>query len=98
MPHGAVCRADIVYLFVNQLFESVLHGRAILAYDVRIIAHHFEPEGFAIYLIVEQSTVKRTETSECVARKQHVIGCVERHHRLWPVNHGRQEELQRALT
>ena len=94
MPHGAVRRADVVELDALELLKGVLHGRAVLAHDVRVIAHHLEPERVAVDLRVDNTAVQRAEAAEGVAREERVGGGVERNHRFGPVHHGRQHERQ----
>ena len=96
VPYGSVGGADIVELHTFQLLQRILHGRAILADDIRIIAHHLEPEAVAVDLRVDDSSVERTETAECVAGEEHVRRRFERHHRLRPVHHRREHKVQRV--
>ena len=98
VPHWSVSRAQIFKLFVGQFLQCVLHRCAILAHDVRVIAHHFEPEGFAIDFGIKQSAVKCAEAAKGIASKEHVVREVERHHCFGPVHHWGEIEPQRVLT
>ena len=67
VPHGAVGRADVVEMYVGQLLQRVLHGRAVFAHDVRIVAHHLQPERVAVNLRVDDTAVQGAEAAEGVA-------------------------------
>ena len=98
MPHGTVGGAEVVELYALQLLQCVLHGRAVLADDVGVVAHHFEPEGVAVDLCVDHAAVECAEAPECVTREEHVVVVVERHHRLGPVYHRCHDEGQRVAA
>ena len=70
MPDGTVGSADIVDLDAGQLLQGHLHGGAVLADDVGVVACHLEPEGVAVHLLVDVGTVEGAEAAEGVAGEE----------------------------
>ena len=94
MPYRSVCRADIVDPHAGEFLQCLLHGHAVLAHDVRVVALHLVPINVAVHLAVYVCAVQSAEASEGVAREEHVLCDVERNHRLGPVNHRYHGERQ----
>ena len=98
VPHGTVSGADVVEFHVSEFLQGILHGSAVFSHDVGIVAHHLEPERVAIDFRVDYTAIQRAETTECIAREEHVASGVECHHRLWPMHHRREHEVQRVTA
>ena len=73
VPDGTVGCADIVDLDAGELLEGHLHGRAVLADDVGVVARHLEPEGVAVHLLVDVGTVEGAEAAEGVAGEEYCL-------------------------
>ena len=97
-PHQSVQRADRTDRIVAQFGERLLHHRAVLTDDVRIIAAHLVLVESEIGLVVVHPSVERPEHTERIARKKHAVGLVERHHRFGPVHPRRKHELQVVIS
>ena len=93
-PYGSVRAANGLYGQPAEFLQGFLHGHAVLAHDVGVVAHHFVPVFFGVHLLVGDAAVQRAEASEAVAGKEDVVGLVEGHHGFRPVHHGREVELQ----
>ena len=70
VPDGAVRSTNIVKLHAGQLLECVLHGRAVLTHNVRVVAHHLKPEGITVDLLVNHTAIERAEAAKGIAREQ----------------------------
>ena len=97
-PHRAVRGADGADREAAQLGQRLLHGVAILAHDVGVVARHFLPITVRIDARVQESTVQRAEAAEGVAGEEHAVRLVQGHHCLEPVHHGRQVEAQLVVS
>ena len=67
VPHRTVGRADIVDLNASKLLQRVLHGDAILAHNVAVIAYHLHPERVAVDVAVNNAAVEGAEATEGIA-------------------------------
>ena len=81
-------------MHAGELLQRLLHGHAILAHDVRVVALHLVPINVAVHLAVYECAVQCAEASEGVAREEHVLRDVERNHCLGPVYHWNHGEHQ----
>ena len=86
-PHRSVRRANGGDGQPAQLCQRLLHGRAVLAYDVGVVTHHFVPILIQVDARIEETAVERTETTESVAGEEHALRFVKSHHRFGPVHH-----------
>ena len=93
-PYGPVGAAHGGEGLARHLLQGLLHGRAVLAHDVGVVAHHLVPIGRNVHVGIKHRAVERAEATEGVAGEEHAVGEVERHHRLGPVHHGGEVEAQ----
>ena len=113
MPNGTVGRADVVELHAGQLLQGILHRSAIFTHDVRVVANHLQPVVVAVDLLVDDAAVQCAEAAEGVhgEKKPHPLPLSKRegsrysrscgaecHHRLWPVDHRSQHEVQDVVA
>ena len=77
--HGAVERADEIYIERCGFFEHALHLSAVFAHDAEIVA-----AGFAIPLLVD---VEGAEFAEAVGGEEHLIRLIIGEHDLGPMHH-----------
>ena len=102
VPYRTVSRADEVDIHSCEFLQCSLHRNAVFAHDIAVIAHHLKPEGVAVDLCVNDSTVQCTEASEGVAAEQCArfpfTIAAQRYHCLGPVNHWGEHELQFVCT
>ena len=77
------------------LFQQGLHGSAVFAHDVGVIAAGIvQPVPLKVHLVGKNSAVQRAEGAEAVGRVQGAGGLVKAHHHLGPVHHGGHGEPQ----
>ena len=87
-PDGAVQRADHGDVQLLRLFQQRLHLRAVLADDVGVVAPGvIQALGLEVQLVGKDVSVQRAEGAEGVRGIQHLVGGVEGHHDLRPVDH-----------
>ena len=97
-PHRSVCRADGRNGQTAQLSQRLLHRRAVLAYDVRIVANHLIPVSVQIDAGIQEPSVQRAETAETVTGEKNSFRFVKSHHRLGPVHHRGHIETELMMS
>ena len=97
-PDGAVGGADGVDLKPGELLECALHGGAVLADDVCVVARHLAPEAVGVHIGVEHAAVQGAKRAEGVGREEHLLRLLIRDHDLGPVHHRSHVERELVVT
>ena len=87
---------DIVEFHAFQFLEGILHGRTVLTDDIGIVAYHLQPERVTVDLLIDHTSVQGSETAKGITREKDVV--TKGHHRLRPVDHRGQHEVQRVTS
>ena len=98
VPYRTMSRADVVELYASQLLQRILYRNTVFANDIRIVAHHFEPECVAVDVVIDNSAIQRTKASEGIAREEHLVLSIKSDHGFWPMNHRNKHERKLVVA
>ena len=98
-PDETVQGADILDWKRGRLFQDILDLGTVFADDIGVIAAGFaEPVVHEVDFIGEDPAVEGAEGAEGVGGEEDAVGGVEGHHDLRPVDHRREDEVERVTA
>ena len=74
----------------GSLFQKGGYGNAVFSYYIKIVS-----SGFTGPVLLN---IQGAEFSKTIRRKKNLIAAVIGDHDLWPVNHGRHDEMKLMLS